>query len=198
MADLSYCCSILIINRYLVCMFATPCCLNAVAMSSSEHESFILYWWWTLWKQKRKWKIYTSRIVCHCSSNRHIKKKWNLQSSYRFWYLPTALPVCFSLSVLWVVTCDRPCPLEILSEVADQRGLLCSVFSDGPFALYTANSVCACECTCVLMPASVYGCVCMQDNEGDIAFPLFLCVAGTDCLHLCKYTLTCSCACNGQ
>lgn len=169
-------------------MFATPCCWNAVAMSSTEHESFILYWWWTLWKQKRKRKIYTSRIVCHCSSKQHIKKKSEICKA------PIGFGICLllcqyvSLSVLWVVTCDRPCPLEILSEVADQRGLLCSVFSDGPLDLYTANSVCVnvrvCQRLQVYTDVYLYVCVCV--------------CAGTDCLHLCKYTLTCSCACNGQ
>lgn len=94
--------------------------------------------------------------------------------------------------------------LEILSEVADQRSLLCSVFSDSPLYLSTANSLCVnvSVCVCVSLPACGWGFECVgicareRQERGIVISPV--CVAGTDCLHLCKYTLTCSFACNGQ
>lgn len=46
--------------------------------------------------------------------------------------------------------------LEILSEVADQRSLLCSVFSDSPLYLSTANSLCVNVSVCVCVTACMW------------------------------------------
>lgn len=77
--------------------------------------------------------------------------------------------------------------MEILSEVADQRGLLCSVFSDTLLS-FSLSSFCIFSlCECVQMPESVNGCVSGQKKH-DTVSSLFVFVADTDCLHLCKYT----------
>lgn len=78
------------------------------------------------------------------------------------------------------------------------------VLRQSTLSFYRKLSVCECVCVCVCvsLPACGWGFECVgicareRQERGIVISPV--CVAGTDCLHLCKYTLTCSFACNGQ
>lgn len=140
-----------------------------------------------------KKQIYTSRILCHCSLDWHMKQCE--KADVGLFGVCLLLRQRCSLSVLWMVTSDRLSSLDIPSEVADQRGLLCFVcFQTVHSYLYTAKlSVCMNVCVHALQ-VCMDVCACERVRERRCVFSL--CVAGTDCLHLCKYTLTC--ACNSQ
>lgn len=96
---------------------------------------------------------------------------WNLQKAdigFGVCLLLCQYVFSLSLSVLWMVTRDGLWSLEVLSEVADQRGLLCFVFSDSPLYLYTANSLCECVnvCSCLqVCMGYVCACVCVCARE---------------------------------
>lgn len=76
---------------------------------------------------------------------------------------------------------------ESSSEVADQRGLLCFVFSDSPLYLYTVNGVYVCvrererekekKCVCIYTCMCVWVCVCAGERGRPIvpSYPLCCC-----------------------
>lgn len=84
--------------------------------------------------------------------------------------------------------------LEILSEVADQRSLLCSVFSDSPLYLSTANSLCVnvsvCVCHCLHVDEDLNVWVYVQERDRREALWSLLSVLQVLTVYICVNILS--------